>query len=699
MLRFLLCVLLTAVLTAVFCTRAAFAAGEAVPVGAGFTSAGLSGYLYASPPGAAPATAHEALTRYRNGGFERLTAYLGRGYRQDSVWLAFDIEAGSGAPGILIVDVGPAYLDEVRAYRVSAAGAITPLGRAGDQVPPEEVFIRGLRPAFAIRSHEVRTVLLEIRTTSTQAAIVKLHAGAQYSPLQSAESLAFGVVLALNLIMAAGALTLYRLFRDRVYLVWMLFVLLAGIQFMLIDGVVSLFIDWGDRIYINLVTNVISVLLFGVGALLMTYLFQFKLIHPWLHRVFVAWAVTMSIPLIASPFMGARVVGVMGMLGWPLYVLGILAICLQIVRGHPVSRLYGPMFIIYLAASLLNVMAILGLWPFSEFTLYGWQITSLLNLFSVQVSMFMRMRDRLAEGVRQRRRLLQVLNSKNDVLEHQVAERTASLEQALRDVQQAESEQRQLLSMASHEFRTPAAMIKASLDSLRFLDTPIPAEVVQRLQNIKHASTRMIDLSNKLIHQDRLRELALRPSLEAVELRAMIEKVVARYVHDPADMRSPRVILVAPTTPISECDTTLQADPALLSIALHNLIDNALEHGVAQDDEAAAAADIRVSIEVLPEHVELRVADRGAGIPDGDKEKIFERFYRLTKRKTLSKSATPSSAAGGKGDGLGLSIVYAIARAHGGVAYAADNPLGGAVLAMRLPRAAVGPCPMGQGMR
>ena len=50
--------------------------------------------------------------------------------------------------------------------------------------------------------------------------------------------------------------------------------------------------------------------------------------------------------------------------------------------------------------------------------------------------------------------------------------------------------------MAAHEFRTPAAVVKASLDSLRFLASQIPAEVAQRLTNIEHASTRMIDLSN-----------------------------------------------------------------------------------------------------------------------------------------------------------------------------------------------------------
>lgn len=697
MLRLVLYLLL---LTGVCCARAD-AGGGAVPVGPGIATLALNGYLHATLPGESPATAQEALARYREGWFVRLPGYLGRGYREGVVWLAFDLEADAGAPEILILDVGPAYLDEVRAYQVSAAGVITPLGRAGDQVPPAEVFVRGLRPAFAIHSSEARTVLLEIRTTSTKAAIVKLHAGAAYPALQAAESLAFGAVLALNLIMALGALALYRLFRDRVYLLWMFFVLLTGAHAMLLDGVVSLFIERGDRIHINVATNVSSVLLFATGTLLATHLFQFRLLHRWLHAVFVVWAAAMLVPLIASPFMDARLVGALAMLVWPLYLLVIVAICVQIKRGHRVSRLFGPIFVIHIAAALLNVLAILGLRPFSEVTLYAWQITSLLNLLSVQVAMFVRMREHLAESARHRDRLMQALNTKNDELEHQVSERTASLAQALHDVQQAESEQRQLLSMASHEFRTPAAMIKTSLDSLRLLATRVPAEVAQRLRNIEHACTRMIDLSNNLIHQDRLHELALHPSLEAVELRALMAEVVSRYARDPGDVCCPRVILEAPTAPMSapmsERDTTLQADSALVGIALHNLIDNALQHGVRAEGATPGAADIRVSLELLPEHLELRVADRGPGIPDGDKQTVFKRFYCLAKRKILA--AAPPCEVPSYGDGLGLSIVYAIARAHGGVAYAADNSQGGAVLTLRLPRVAEAPARADQGQR
>lgn len=652
----------------------------AIPVNAHITTLPLEGFLYASPAEASPGTPEEALALYHRGGFEHLPAYLGRGFRKDKVWLGFTIEAGPPSPRSLIVDVGPAYLDEVRAYQVDETGTITQLGRAGDQIPLQEVAMRGLRPAFAIRPSAGTTILLEIRTTSTQAAIVNLHSESHYFALRSAEGLIFGAVSAINLVMGMGALALYLLLRDRTYLVWTLYVLLTCVQWLSLDGLLYLYYPWENLSNLNLATNIFSILLFSIGALLSTTLFQFHQIHPWLHRIFVGWALAMIVPLIVVPFGEAWIVGILGRMGLPLFPLAIAAVVIQMLRGHQTSRLYGPMHVIHMIASLINVLAIIGSGPFSELTLYGWQLTNFFNLLSLQASMFMRMRHYLYENERQRLHLMHELSNKNVELEHQVTERTASLAQALRDVQQAESEQRQLLSMASHEFRTPAAMIKSSLDSLRFLANRTPPEVARRLHNIEHACTRLTYLSNTLIHQDRLRELALHPKLVRVDLQALMEEVVTRYTHSLPDTPTPLMTLHPVSNTSTSHTSSTMADPALLSIAIHNLIDNALQHG--RPVGMPMSPPISITLDAQADSLELRVADRGPGIPDSDKTQIFKRFHTLTKKRTADFSSTTRA----HGDGLGLSIVRAITVAHGGCVYASDNPGGGTILALRLPR-------------
>lgn len=227
----------------------------------------------------------------------------------------------------------------------------------------------------------------------------------------------------------------------------------------------------------------------------------------------------------------------------------------------------------------------------------------------------------------------------------------------IKDLARAEAEQRQLLSVASHEFRTPAAMIKASLDSLSILKERIPPEVAQRLENIGQASLRLNKLANNLIAHDRLQELALKPKKQAADLCQLVREVIGKYP-ETADLR----------VQLPEYPVILNADTALLGIALHNLIDNALRY------HAASELPIRISLQESgssTEHcLELRVCDHGPGIADSEKAKVFQRFY---------------STKGGQNDGLGLSIVHSVARAHGGIAFVADNLPQGAVFAIKLP--------------
>jgi two-component system sensor histidine kinase KdpD len=104
-------------------------------------------------------------------------------------------------------------------------------------------------------------------------------------------------------------------------------------------------------------------------------------------------------------------------------------------------------------------------------------------------------------------------------------------------------------------------------------------------------------------------------------------------------------------------------DPVLLEQLLVNLLENALKH-------TPGGTAIAISAAVTDAALELEVADGGRGIPAGDEERIFERFYRR------------SEAAG---VGLGLAICRAIARAHGGTLSASNRPAGGAVFRLVVP--------------
>lgn len=232
-------------------------------------------------------------------------------------------------------------------------------------------------------------------------------------------------------------------------------------------------------------------------------------------------------------------------------------------------------------------------------------------------------------------------------LEQLVTERTAQLEVA-------ESERRYLLSVASHEFRTPAAQIKASLDSLRFLADSVPPEVASRLENIRLAALRLNDLSNTLLTQERLSNPAMLFKEAQVDLVALIRDALERY---PA---AAGLVIDLPGEVVR-----LDVDPTQLRIAVQNLVDNALEHN------RPSLGPVRVFLEATGERLEIGVADHGSGIPDSEKAQVFQRFHNQRGHFTR---------------GVGLAIVARVAENHGGQAWVRDNAPCGTTMVISLPK-------------
>ena len=231
-----------------------------------------------------------------------------------------------------------------------------------------------------------------------------------------------------------------------------------------------------------------------------------------------------------------------------------------------------------------------------------------------------------------------------------------SLYRALDELEQADEQRHEFLARASHEFRTPAALIKASLDSLRFVENDLPPAVSQRLENIRLATRRLTDLSNTLLAHDRLNQQSMLFQPVRLELVAALQEALQLYPPEA------RIQAELPPGPLH-----LRADPAQLRIAVQNLVDNALEHNPAE------SGPVRVFLGEAGERLEICVADAGSGIADADKGKVFLRFHSLHGHFTR---------------GVGLSIVAGIARQHGGEALVRDNHPRGTVMVLSLPRVA-----------
>lgn len=625
------------------------------------------GHVHASAPGVPIDEASDALRAWDRGDFERLSAHLTRGYSAEPVWLAFDVQRQDySVTSRWVLEVGPSALDRVEAWIRTPQG-LRYLGRAGDQRSAMQAPVLAFKPTFLVDLGDdlSATLLVRIKTTSTQVGLVRLISSKAYPSEQAKEGGLLGFIFTVSVVLLVLALSRVWVTRETSGVLWIAYILVTASLWAVLDGLAYRFIEWSDPAVINLMVSCLALLSWGFMAAFVCAMFEFKLIRPWIPTA--VWGsfgglVVLGFPSIYMGWVAIDTVVAVGLVSYlPLAVFGLLY---QMAQGRSLSLWHGPWMMVYFAFLVWHVLATKGWVPYNYLSFYGWQVSGVASLISMHWAVIHRARAALQVRDAERLRLLDQISSKNQELEDRVAERTRSLASALNEMERAEAEQRELLSMASHEFRTPAAMIKASLESLNMIQPDVPAPVQQRLNNMAKASERMVMLANGLIQQDRLREHSLSPQLESLDLCDVVMSVATHY---PA---ASAIEWRCPQTPLP-----MSADPTLLSIALYNLVDNALRYHPAQASSAVQVClNLRHGDQGLPgDWAVVRVCDAGPGVPEADKPRLFERYESGQTRPDRAPS------------GLGLSIVARVAQVHGGRVTVSDNSPVGTVFELVLP--------------
>jgi two-component system OmpR family sensor kinase len=242
-----------------------------------------------------------------------------------------------------------------------------------------------------------------------------------------------------------------------------------------------------------------------------------------------------------------------------------------------------------------------------------------------------------------------------------LAQQAAMLQEKLAEEQRLTLLQRNFVSMASHEFRTPLGIIDGHAQRMISMRDRLTAdELTERARKVRNAVRRMTQLIANLISSSRLIDgrIGFNYHPTQVDLTAIVREAC----HLQREL--------TPDAPLLDClekePLMVYGDASLLSQVLGNLMSNAVKY-------SPNGAPVRITSSQDGAHVAVVIEDRGIGIPDTDRERVFERYYR------------GSNTSGIVGSGVGLYLVKTIIDLHQGSIMLDSHENEGSRFTLRLP--------------
>lgn len=220
-------------------------------------------------------------------------------------------------------------------------------------------------------------------------------------------------------------------------------------------------------------------------------------------------------------------------------------------------------------------------------------------------------------------------------------------------------QQNNFMLSVTHELKSPIAAMKLNLQTLEKyqLDEEKKNKLLERCI---HESNRLNDLCNNMLIASQMEGHQYVPAKEHLDFSALIEETMRDYF-SRYPSRFQKNILAG---------QMVKGDRLLLQLAVNNLIENAIKY-------TPDKTEIIVSVAQQGNNVAFKVTDKGAGIPDAEKKKIFNKFYRIGNENTRTT----------KGTGLGLHLTRSIVKIHKGSVGVKDNQPNGSVFEINFPLA------------
>ncbi|MCB5188711.1 sensor histidine kinase [Methylobacillus caricis] len=610
------------------------------------------------------------------------------GYTKDAIWMKFTLEFATKASDEYWLEISPAILDDIQLFIPHSDGSFS-RQQLGDHQPvsarpiPHRNFIFPLHPPTGVP----QTYYVRLQSTSS----INFHATVWEPRIfinahDRSDSL-IGAYYGVRLFLALFALILWLWLRHKIFMLYSLYQSITSMMQAFLAGTAQLLIPVSPLLA-DTAQKSLSFLFIAMVLIFYSALFQLDEHQPRLMKV-IRLLIGFDLVMFAGVLSGlvpfnSMAINLSAVLG--LALMFFASIKLMLARHYDKLLFIFAIWIGFLPlvpAMLHNIGIPIGTHATVMDSMILWPLLSLilttLGLIYVakhEAEKKLQAKEVALELSKESERLLDLrvdertreLARANEELNKEISERQAlqsKLEVALARKKELMAAQQEFFAMASHEFRTPLAIIDTTSQRLALLDpSSLNAEtnaiLIPAMQKIRRATQRMSRMIDNFLTTDKLDSLGSDTvnQGETCDLRNLVEITVKHY----QELSSRRI-----ETELSETAAHIQCDQYLINLVVSNLLDNALKYSPVESIVIARVFHGQ-------HYCHIEIEDFGQGIAADKQETIFGKYTRLDSSATVN------------GTGLGLHVARMIAEKHGGLLIVRSEPGYGSCFRLTLPR-------------
>ncbi|MFZ5757851.1 MAG: sensor histidine kinase [Pseudomonadota bacterium] len=566
------------------------------------------------------------------GQFTPLAGNLGEGYTREVRWLRFTF---TRIPDDYRwwLELLPPFLDNVQLHLVRPDGSVVSK-QTGDHFSRVSRDIDARTLLFRLDALPgENTAFLRIETSSSMIAVPTIWRSTEMMAFANGQYLLYGLYLGLiGAVFLFGIIT-WLLLRDPIYLFYLAYIgaiLLYGVAS---SGLAGQYLLPGNPAMADALVGIGISLNIATGLAFFARMLDLSEGPRWLRLLYVATAMLALVT--AACALGNRYIDIIPYLHSAILLTAIASLPLvlqRILRGTPTRQLTGLAVLAYSIMVMISALAFVGLVPSNRFTMFSSQIGNLAHLFLLHAAIMIRTR----ESEHEREQLAKQAELARMDIEHE---------------RQQRDEQDQMLSMITHEIRTPIAVIDAATQSLQLVDEQPPPERRSRYDRIARSVRRLnllLELALNRVRRNQ-QDTTRRRSCDLIEL-----------TYDVVDQMEPQGGQQLNVWMAMD-QAMVCANPDLLRFVFINLLDNACKYS-----PPGSPVDIEVHAEDRHGRAGFlwAISDRGPGVPAASRIRIFEKYFRAGEEGTTA------------GLGLGLYIARRVVEQSNGTLNCVESATG-----------------------